>query len=91
MTGTYQRIIMHSDQLAGSFFSQIKSYQRHYAEGNRQLGTKGSELPRGSGHIPTGITWPSPINDVCESVPRDLSHQWVVLIPTMSAVHVGGM
>ncbi|KAL5256015.1 hypothetical protein ACHWQZ_G011286 [Mnemiopsis leidyi] len=34
--------------------------------GGRQLGIKGSELPHGSGHIPTGITWPSPINAVSE-------------------------
>ena len=31
---------------------------------DRQLGTEGSELPRGSGHISTEITWPRPINDV---------------------------
>ena len=28
------------------------------------VGTDGSELTRGSGHIPIEITWPSPINDV---------------------------
>ena len=32
--------------------------------GGRQLGTEGSELPQGSGHIPTGVTWPRPISDV---------------------------
>ncbi|KAL5250770.1 hypothetical protein ACHWQZ_G016492 [Mnemiopsis leidyi] len=36
--------------------------------GGRQLGTKESELPQGSGHIPTGILWPSPINDVSENL-----------------------
>ena len=32
--------------------------------GGRQLGTEGSEPPRVSGHIPTGVTWPRPISDV---------------------------
>ena len=30
----------------------------------KTVGTDGSELIRGSGHIPTEITWPRPINDV---------------------------
>ena len=35
--------------------------RRGEESGGRQLGTEGSELPRGSGHIPTGVTWPRPI------------------------------
>ena len=56
------------------FFYQPKvylnTYQLNVCKLSRWPTTRhhGSELPQGSGHIPSGITWPSPINDVCVRV-----------------------
>ena len=36
--------------------------------GGRQFGTRGSELPEGSGHISSGFTWHCTIIYVCAGV-----------------------